>query len=240
MSAVQKPNTASSVILLREAQPLGFEVLLARSPDKASALGRTYGFPGSEVQKSDFADGILSRFRGLRADKARKLLGAHFAPPQALGVWVAAIRALYEEVGILIAVKENGEPITPDIDLNVRLHEDRAALRARSLSFQSILERENLYCDGARLCYFSHWQTPAQFSTRLDTRLFVAATPEGQTAHSTPCDAARSLWLKPDRALQLINRGELPVAFSTFVSLRTLADFGSVQSLLGEFQPKFA
>jgi hypothetical protein len=49
-----------------------------------------------------------------------------------------------------------------------------------------------------------------------------------------------SLWLTPDRAIQLFERGELPLIFPTFASLRTLADFETMESLFDEFSDQIA
>jgi hypothetical protein len=49
-----------------------------------------------------------------------------------------------------------------------------------------------------------------------------------------------SLWLTPDRAIQLFERGELPLIFPTFASLRTLADFETLESLFEEFSDQSA
>jgi len=236
MNAVAKPKAAASVILLRPAQPQGFEVLLTRRRDETPSPDERYCFPGGSVHESDYADGMLRRCRGLSAGGARKIVGAHLPPRQALGFWVAAVRELFEEVGVLLAVKENGEPVTSDAELNVRLLEIRAAQRDGALDFPALMERENLFCDAARLAYFSHWQTPTEFSRGFDARFFLAAMPVKQTPPALPYEVAHSLWLAPDRALQLFNRGELPMTFPTFVSLRTLADFDIVKSALRAYQ----
>ncbi len=238
MSAAANLHRASSVILLRWAQPQGFDVFLAHQPDDSPYLGGKYCFPGGSIQKSDHTQRILRRCRGLSGEKARAILGAHLAPSEALGFWIAAIRILFEEVGVLFAVKENGEPISSDAELNVRLLEIRAARRNGSLDLPALMERENLFCDTAHLAYFAHWQTPAEFSRSFDTRFFLAAMPDSQTPLATSAEVTHGSWLAPDRALQLFNRGELPMAFSTFASLRTLADFGSVKNLLKEYQPE--
>jgi len=236
MSAAANPDRAASVILLREAETRGFEVFLADRPDQPPILGGKYCFPGASVRKSDHTQGILRRCRGLSGEKARMILGAHFAPPEALGFWIAAIRTVFEQVGVLFAIKGNGEPVTSAAELSVWLLEIRAAQRDGALDFPTLMERENLFCDAASLTYFSHWQTLAEFSRSFDTRFFLAAMPDNQTSHGLPYEIAHSLWLAPDRALQLFNRGELPMTFATFASLRTLADFDSVKSLFNEFR----
>jgi len=231
MSAAANPDRASAVVLLRETQPRGFDVLLLHRPDEGPVHGVMHRFPGCSIQKSDHAEAILRRCRGLSGEQARKILGAHLAPPEALGFWIAAIRTLFEEVGILFAVKENGEPTTSDSALNARLLEIRAARRDGTLDFPALMERESLICDAGKLAYFSHWQSSTEPSRSFDTRYFLAAMPDYQVPLATAAEATHSLWLAPDRALQLYHRGELPMAFATFTSLRTLADFGSVQSV---------
>ena len=239
MSATVKLKPAASVILLKPAQPHGFEVLLLQRSDDGPVHGGMHRFPGGSIQKSDHGEAILRRCRGLSGEKARKILGAHLAPSEALGFWIAAIRTLFEEVEILFAVKRNGEPVTSDAELNARLLEIRAARRDETLDFPALMERENLFCDAAKLAYFSHWRTPAEFSRSFVTRYFLAAMPENPTPLATAVKVIHGPWLAPDRALQLYHRGELPMSFATFASLRTLADFGSLQSLLKEFTVDF-
>jgi 8-oxo-dGTP pyrophosphatase MutT (NUDIX family) len=234
MSATEKVKPAASVILLRPAQPQGFEVLLLHRPDDGPVHGGIHRIPGGAIQKSDHAAAILRRCRGLSGEKARKILGAHLAPSEALGFWIAAIRTLFEEVGILLAVKESGEPIAVETEADAGLRAKRAALVERRLDFHTILERENLFCDAATMRYFSHWR--AESPDCGDTRIFLTAFSEGRPSPTAAVEGGR--WLAPERALQLFSRGELPMFFTTFASLRTLADFGSVQSVLKEFQPE--
>jgi hypothetical protein len=59
--------------------------------------------------------------------------------------------------------------------------------------------------------------------------------PSGQTPLATSYEVTHSVWLTPDRAMQLFTRGELPMIFPTFATLRTLADFNTLESVLGEF-----
>jgi hypothetical protein len=44
-----------------------------------------------------------------------------------------------------------------------------------------------------------------------------------------------SVWLTPELAMQRYARGELPMIFPTFTSLRTLADFESLDAVMKEF-----
>jgi 8-oxo-dGTP pyrophosphatase MutT (NUDIX family) len=198
-------------------------------------LGGMYCFPGGTLREEDCSDGMLARSRGLTPNDARAIVGAHFEPRRALGLWLAAIRELFEEVGILLATKTAGERTRFD---KIRMIELHSALLAKKLRFQTVLEKDNLLCDTSRLAYFSHWQTPADVATRFDTYFFIAGLPEDQTPLATSDEVDHSLWLTPDRALQLSSKGELPMIFPTFASLRTLADFDSLGRVLKEFQPR--
>jgi 8-oxo-dGTP pyrophosphatase MutT (NUDIX family) len=178
---------------------------------------------------------MLHRCYGLLPTGARKILGAHFSPRVALGLWVAGMRELFEEAGILLAVNKSGKPWVVERDRQPSFADWRAALLEKTLNFCSLLESEKLLCDASKLIYFSHWQTPGQLAIRFDTRFFLAVLPEGQVPFPTSPEVAHSLWLTPDRALKLFAEDHLPIIFPTFTSLRTLADFESLESVLKEF-----
>ena len=231
MSQGQQPRHASAVILIRPAESNGFEVLLTRRPDEMSFLG-IYGFPGGALRKEDCSTSMLRRCHGLAADTARGIVGAHFNPQQALGFWAAGIRALFEEVGILFAVSEAERLLPTKLDR----FEEHAGFLARSVSFQYWLESQGLLWDASRLVYFSHWQTSAETSPRIDTRFFLAFSPQDQSPLPASSEVEHSVWLTPDRALELFGKDQLPMIFPTFTSLRTLADFDSLESLSREYR----
>jgi 8-oxo-dGTP pyrophosphatase MutT (NUDIX family) len=230
MSAPAKVRAAATVILLRPAEAKGFEVFLTRRPDTMPFLGGMYCYPGGSVNKGDSSPSALERAVGVTPVQARKIIGAHFSPRAALAFWLAAVRELFEEVGILLAPENLAADIGPKLPV---LHR---ALLDRSLSFSALLERENLRCDLARLGYFSHWQTPSQIPLRFDTRFFIAALPPKQTPLSSSYEVTHSLWLAPEQAMQLHERGKLPMTFPTFASLRTLADFDALENVLREYR----
>jgi hypothetical protein len=103
-------------------------------------------------------------------------------------------------------------------------------------SFLALLESEGLFCDLAALAHFSHWQTPAQASLRFDTHFFLASVPADSPPLPPSSEVAHSLWLTPDEALRMFSRNELPMILPTFASLRTLADYDSLASVLKEYR----
>jgi 8-oxo-dGTP pyrophosphatase MutT (NUDIX family) len=237
MTETMKPKQAATVILLRPAASKTFEVFLTRRPDDMPFLGGMYCYPGGTVRKEDYAPAMLQRCVGLTPRQAQKFIGARFSPREAFGLWVAAVREVFEEVGVLFAVEESGRRFSPDPESAHRLYQMHRQMLGKSLGFRALLETLGLRCDLSSLAYFSYWQTPAQFSMRFDTRFFIATLPPDQTPLATSHEVAHSLWITPDRAVQLFAAGELPMIFPTFAALRTLADFETVETVFKEFPP---
>lgn len=235
MTEIRRPKQAATVILLRRAEAKGFEIFLTRRPDGMPSLGGMYCYPGGTVAKDDFNPPMIVRCRGVTPKQARKILGAHYSPSEAMGLWVAGVREVFEEVGVLLAAEQSGAQLIMDDNRAARLAQKHAALLAKSMSFLELLESESLVCNLAALGPFSYWQTPSQVRLRFATHFFIAPLPEGQTPLATSYEVTHSLWLTPDRAMQLFNRGELPLIFPTFAALRTLADFETLDSVLSEF-----
>ena len=235
MSEAVKSKPAATVILLRQGQGDGFEVFLTRRPDGMAVLGGMYCYPGGNVTTADCSRRLVERSIGLTPKQAQKIVGARHSPSRAIGFWIAGVREVFEEVGVLLAVEENGAPLVADGSRAGRLAAKHSALLAKEISFVELLESEKLVCDLAGLAHFSHWQTPSTVRARFATHFFIAPLPAGQTPMRTSYEVAHSVWLSPDRAMQLFNRGELPMIFPTFSGLRTLADFTSLEAVLCEF-----
>jgi hypothetical protein len=115
------------------------------------------------------------------------------------------------------------------------LERERRRIVKRDTTFAAMLEAENLHCETGALLYFSHWLTPEEFAMRFDTRFFVALMPPGQTPLERSEEVADSLWIAPEHALKLYVDKKLPMIFPTYASLRTLADFETVEGVVKEF-----
>jgi len=230
MTFAAEPKTASTVILLRSGESGGIEVFLTRRPEAMDFLGGAYVFPGGTVRKEDYSENILKRCRGISPAEARNILGAHLKPEVALGHWVAGIREVFEEGGVLFCSGESVSESRPS-----ELERERRRIVRRESTFARMLDTENLYCDAGALVYFAHWLTPEEFSMRFDTRFFIALLPPGQTPLESSEEVTDSLWIAPVRALQLYAERKLPMIFPTYASLRTLADFDNVDTVMKQY-----
>jgi 8-oxo-dGTP pyrophosphatase MutT (NUDIX family) len=230
---LQNPKHASTVLLIRPDPNGKFEILLTRRPDAMRFLGGFYVFPGGSICPEDRSERILRRCRGLSAREAQQILGNGLPPELSLAHWVAVIRELFEEVGVLLCVTENGA--APDLNHAARFEENRQALVTGSLDFGSFLESENLFCDLSRAVYFSHRVTPDFYPYRFDTRFYLAALPAGQTALPESEEVADSLWIAPDEALRQANRN-LPLLPPTTTMLQNLCGFDSWKTLREKYR----
>ena len=230
-------KNASTVLLVRPDSNAKFEILLTRRPFEMKFMGGFYVFPGGSVGKEDWSERVLKRCRGLSAAQAQRILGDHLSAELSLAHWVAGLRELFEEVGILLCVTEKGEePNMGNEELARRVAQKRKALVAGSLDFGSFLESEDFYCDLDRAVYFSHRTTPEIYPIRFDTRFYLASLPAGQTALSRSEEVADSLWIAPGQALNQAAQRDLPLVPPTTLMLQNLTAFDSWHSLCDRYR----
>lgn len=236
MPETAHPKNASTIILVRPQASVGFEVLLTRRPPDMEVLAGFYVFPGGILEQKDYSEQMLRRCRGLSSSEAQRTLGNELSPELSLGHSVAAVRELFEEVGILFSVTEDGAPLElRDNNLKKRLAEKRRALVDGGMDFPSILESEGLYCDLSRPVYFSHRVTPEKHAVRFDTRFYLAQLPSDQHPLFSSQEVAESLWLTPAEVLERSEKNGFALMPPTVIALRTLAEFASWQSLCHQY-----
>ena len=227
---------ASTVVLVRPAAGGGFEILLTRRPPEMRFLGGFYVFPGGTVHAGDYSAKMLQRCRGLSGDHARKILGNRHEPEQALGHWVAVVRELFEEVGVLLCTTESGDSIDLSDDATKKKIElQRQGIAKKELDFGSFLDAADLYCDLSRAVYFDHWVTPEIYSMRFDTRFYLASLPPNQTALRHSEEVTDSVWIKPDEALARTYDRDFPLIPPTTTVLGNLARLASWDRLCARF-----
>ena len=107
---------------------------------------------------------------------------------------VAAVRELFEEVGILLA--REGRRFAQDQDC-----QSIRALVAGGRSFTDALRSSGLQPAVDQLALLTRWVTPALLSRRYDARFYLARLPARQTVLAQADEVTDWLWVTPERAL---------------------------------------
>lgn len=208
-------------MMLRDA-PGGFEVFLLERHGLSDVFGGAYVFPGGKVDRHD-----LEQVHRLDrpASALHQALGEPALPePHAAALFVAAIREVFEEAGVLFAHVHDGAQAA-------------RALHRAGRSFGEVLAAIGVPLDTAGLAPWSRWVTPAR-SVRarkhFDARFFVAAVPPGQEPVHDAHETTHSVWLPPATALRRYWDGHIGMAAPQIMTLVHLSRFPDVAAVLAE------
>src|ERR1035441_866714 len=105
MSQTLTPRPAATVLAVRDGSR-GFEVLMLRRNLKSDFVGGAYVFPGGARDENDAYAQLQRRTFGLDERGASKILGVDSG---GLAYFVAVLRELFEEAGLLIVCRGEGE-----------------------------------------------------------------------------------------------------------------------------------
>jgi 8-oxo-dGTP pyrophosphatase MutT (NUDIX family) len=224
------PRASATVVLLRDEPQKGLQVFLLRRHKASAVLGGAYVFPGGKLDEADCAPD-LHAYLDTSPQALHRALGEPDLPERtAAGLYVAAVREVLEECGVLYARANDSQALAHDAAQRQQwqqaLHDGQG--------FADVLHGAGLRVDTQHLAPWSRWITPMQPSVsnkRFDTRFFVAVLPEGQHPIHDNIEAIDSLWLSPREALDRYWAGDLPLAppqIMTLVSLLPHADTASV------------
>ena len=207
---------SSTVILLREGSDEPELFMVQRHAD--ASFGAAYAFPGGVMDASD-SEGH-EYCAGRTAADANTALALESG---GLDYFVAAIRELFEETGVLLATHD-----VRDEELLLL----QAQMNIGSLAWNEFVYRHDLrlHCDQLR--YFSHWITPDALPMRYTTRFFIAELPTGQHAHHDERELTDSKWITATNALRAGKNGLMTLHFPTRKTLESLAEHHSVAALL--------
>jgi glyoxylase-like metal-dependent hydrolase (beta-lactamase superfamily II)/8-oxo-dGTP pyrophosphatase MutT (NUDIX family) len=168
------------------------EVLMLRRAEREGDMrGGAAVFPGGVLDARDPEAQACST--GPSDAQASALLGL---AEGGMGYWVAAVRETFEEVGLLLAEREDGCAL----DLPA-LYPQRELLHNGSLSALDFCRTNRLRWKLDELVYCGHWLTPRTVPKRFDTRFFIAHAPAGQVAQADMGEAVELMWLTPAEAL---------------------------------------
>ena len=191
---------------------------MLRRSTSASFMGGIWVFPGGGVDAADSAPQVIARVDGHDDVSASAELGLERG---GLAYFVAALREVFEESGILLAVDPQGR--SPGEEAAERLAEHRRALNAREVSFVEVLESEGLRLDLSMLGHHAHWITPTAEVKRFDTYFFAALAPEGQEAVHDDAETIASEWTTPADALARHRAGDIHMVMPTIRNLAFIA-----------------
>jgi 8-oxo-dGTP pyrophosphatase MutT (NUDIX family) len=187
--------------LLVDATADPWQVLMMRRPSGAELAPGAYVFPGGSVQESD-------RAAAAGADACR----------------AAAVRELFEEVGILLARRRGGRAKPPDCD---RLRQRLAA----GFDWWEALQGLGLAPALDQLTFLARWITPEAVRRRFDARFYLARRPPRQEVVAHPQEVAGWLWITPRAALQ-----ELPLVYATRRILESVAAEPDISRLIARLR----
>jgi 8-oxo-dGTP pyrophosphatase MutT (NUDIX family) len=210
------PRDSATVVLLRDSTT-GPEVFLLQRSGLSDSFGKAYVFPGGKLDAHDSAPPAL-RALNTPADALAQQLGeSTLAPSVAAGLFVAALRELFEEAGVLLSTSSTRPAGVAPADWQTWLANSAAHLQASAL------------------VPWSRWITPrmaALSKKRFDTRFFLAQAPADQIASHDNFEATASIWLPPQEALRRYHRGEIEMAPPQIMSLAHLARYATAQDAL--------
>lgn len=233
-----EPRPAATVVLLRDGESGGLEVLLLRRVRSAGFVPGAWVFPGGRVDRDDAAPELVERLEGISEDAAAARLGLDDdADPPAVAYWVAALREAFEETGILVGRDPDGRP-APSVARRPEVLGLRDELLEDEDRFPSILDRMGCRMDGAAMEYVAHWITPVAEPRRYDTRFFAAAVAREQEVALADAELTDHAWLTPDEALRRREEGSLPMVFPTIRTLEGLRGFASPMEALSAYRAR--
>src|SRR5262249_632389 len=189
------------------------EVFMIRRARDMRFLGGYYAFPGGKVDLADRSHDALARTHGLSPESAARAIGDPTDEVPALAYWLAGVREVFEETGVLLARDGGDRPAAaaaPDIALRLEGH--RRALVRGDRSFTQILSAEGWVADLAPLRYLCHFVTPPASPIRYSARFFLCPVPSGQGPRLIVEEASEGFWVDPGAAYGRFRAREWPMA----------------------------
>lgn len=208
--------------------PAGPEVFLVRRHHAIAFMAGAHVFPGGRIDDADhggdasWCDGVEHAKKALTDQTADESLAAH----------VAALRELFEEVGVLLARHTDGSFVSIDGETAQAFAEARTAIHDGARSLRSVVDSTGLRLALDAVVYFAHWVTPPLDIRRFDTRFFLARVPPGQVPVHEERESTEGTWVRPSDALAGTASGRFILPPPTWATLRELESFPTVDAAL--------
>lgn len=208
---------AATVMIVADRPEL--EVLMVQRTSRAVFGPSAWVFPGGRVDPDDDAD-LSHVVHGLSDAEASAMLEIERG---GRAWWVAGLRETVEEAGLVLGAGDANHASVEAV---------RAAVHADVGVFVDALAQNDLRLDLSQIHEVARFITPLGSPRRYDTRFFVAAAPEGQTASHDEEEVVEHRWIRPSDAMALFQAGELPMMSVTYRMICCLARYANVAEVL--------
>lgn len=226
------PKKAATVILLRDRAPIGVEVFLLKRHEKSSFMGGNFVYPGGRVDREDGSLELYSLTKGMSPEEAHSIFGGTISPGESFAHWIAGIRELFEEAGVLFAYEPTGNLLQiKNRGGQEKFSNYRTQLQKGEITLCQMAMEENLLFALDQIHYYAHWITPEARSERFDTRFFLSRYPSGQEASHDQKETTAEIWLTPRKALEENLKGEVVLSPPTLKTLEDLSRFKTIDEV---------
>ncbi|MFN2610032.1 MAG: MBL fold metallo-hydrolase [Actinomycetota bacterium] len=196
-----------------------------KRPSWMRFLAGFHAFPGGALSEQDTED-LAFAHSTLSPQAAALALGDDAAGLDPLGFFVCALRELFEEVGILLAVDGDEEVV---VDAAV-LEAQRGKLLAEQTTIGRVMQELGLDLATHRIRFHHRWVAPEGLPKRFDVRVFAGKF-WGETS-ADPGEVESIDWHSPGEILGLAEAGEVLLAPPTIATIMSMVPFKTVDELL--------
>jgi 8-oxo-dGTP pyrophosphatase MutT (NUDIX family) len=231
---------AATVILVRSSKVNDGEVFLGRRHQKQSFMAGAYVFPGGQVEEAD-SDPHLKKYIKTADifDPCRLLQDSSLPIEKARGFFIAAIREIFEETGILFGGKTIGNLISlKNKETLQRFNNYRRELNAFQITLAEIAQKEKILFFPDALIPYAHWITPEFEKKRFNTLFFLAKLPPRQMPVADAAELTESLWVTPQKALEMHLKKKIILMPPTLKTIEELSTFRNINELFFATQKK--
>lgn len=217
------PVRPAATVMIVDDRP-DLHVLMLKRNARSVFVGDMWVYPGGAVDPDDGHGRVAALCTGEDEQSASAALGVE---ANGLAYWVASLREMFEEAGVLLAHRI-GEDHLIDLsppEVETRFSAFRDEVNAGTLPFMDMVEAENLRLELTDMFYVGHWRTPPGPPRRYDTRFFLAAMPAGQTPLHDDDEAVHHSWVRPADALAMNRTDEMVMMTPTIAMMMRLLPF---------------
>lgn len=206
------PRPAAGLILLRPAprstsDAHGFETLLTQRSLHLDFAPGAYVFPGGRTDAEDTAWAEHISSQATVIDTAK------------ITAKITAIREVFEEVNVLLALDENGSTITNTFTID------------QHAPLQPQLEQQHWQPNIHALRWVVSWTAEPALPIRYCTHFFIARMPAGQQPVGDGVEQLDPQWFSPQDALTQHKAGEIDLLFPTIKTLEKLNSYDSIDAV---------